>query len=549
MPIELENLNNLSQDRIDESTLLLTELVRDRYPEFDLHPGSVIYNLLIRPQALLHALNLTNIDRLRQSNSLLTATQNPNLADADIIDALLSNYRIERRDGNPASGQILLILNRLAPVQISTSLLFSAAGIRFRATRAFNGVTSPDNVFSSSDRVISPVGDGQYSLLIDVTAIDPGAAGNVSKGTELSPNGPILGLVSSVAAVDFDGGADEESNAELLERASTGVAVPNLGSRLTTRAAIAEAFPAVKDVAVVGAGQPEMRRDRHNAIGLSAGGKTDLYVRTRDTPQTISATKTATLVESSAIDGTWRFDFDRDELPAFYSIRQIRRVDGSTGSSLEIVQDLRRADLSPVPGLSLIPDATDNEAAFTRFQTAEVSFADPKAVNNSVGDKLDFEITLLRMPEIREVHDWLAQDDRRHPGGDLLVRAAVPCMVAVSLVVLRHPDDPEVDVASLQSEIAKTINKLRFGDGRLDSSRIVAAAQPILPSKSRLRLPVGLSGEVLLPSQGSAFIYAYPQSNYELVIPNRPDVGVTSNTVFYSCRSSDVVIDVQTLTA
>ena len=108
-------INDLSEDLVQQNEAFLVQFLQDQYPSLDLTEGRVLRNLLIRPAAIFHTLNDTNIDQLRQSMSLQAIEANPAIATEEIVDAVLSNYRVGRDEGAPAAGQLVPSRRRLLP--------------------------------------------------------------------------------------------------------------------------------------------------------------------------------------------------------------------------------------------------------------------------------------------------------------------------------------------------------------------------------------------------------------------------------------------------
>ena len=542
--ISLEDIKNLDTDRVEEISEFLTDFIKDQHPDLDLTRGSALYNLLIRPQAIYHALNQTNIQRLRDSSSLLSINQDPTLADDEVVDNLLSNYNIERQQGTAASGQLLMIFTSQDPVTVPVGTKFSSSGVDFSPTQVFNGVVNEDDVLSDQDRVIKSIGDNLYSLTIDVAANQEGPSGNLAANTVFTTDGVFNNLKEVVAAEDFDGGKNTESNEELITRMQDGLAVANLGSRLSIESTLRQEFPSVQDISIVGAGNSELTRDKHNTLGLGEGGKVDIYVKTRDAPKSTVVTKEATVIESNELQTKWRLNFDRDDYPGFYEVSQVRRESDSTDYTYEISKDTRSTDLSSVAGSDSSPEGDTSELTFTRYQTAEVTFIDTKKTNLSSGDTEDFKVTVLYMPELDTINDFVRNRQNQHPAGDYLVKGPLPCLVSVGLVIDKDPNVSDIDTEELKSLVSNEVNSTTFEHGSLTAARLTAVVQNNLPGKSHLKLPVEINGKILVPNSDPVWLFSTPSSNYQLTPPDRPELMLTSQTVSFSTKTNDISITV-----
>jgi len=552
MPVEITNINDLTETQLLESEIFLRSLIEADNPNLDLSPGTVLDQLLIKFHAIFQAQQRAGWDRYKQSNSLQEIIKNPELADTDTVDKILSNYLITRSTGAVASGQVLLILNQKTFTSVPISLTFTSNGITFRPTRAINGVTRDDLVVSSNDKLITDINaaNNEYGLLVDVVATTAGVAGNVKQHTAFSVSSNLItNLTQAVAANDFDGGSDTETNQDLVGRLSSGPATKTFGARNTIKPALQANFPSVTDVAVIGAGDPEMLRDKHNTLGITTGGKVDLYVRTRS--QLLNKridTKKAILQDATT--GEWVMTLTRDESLAAYRV-QIREPGTTVNDNKLITQVQRLVDTTAIPGLDFTPVMQDSEHVFTRYQTLQITFTDVEnAVGATNGDSHDYEVDLLTLPEIAEINDFVINRQQRHPGGDYLVKGILPGMVAVGLKIVLGPSEEPPDTDQIKQDISDAINAIDIRTGRLSGDIIVEAVRNNISGRTRLSLPLDLRMEILAPeatispqeaaNDGSLWVF----DNYELVAPNKESLSVSPKTVGFFCDPDDITIDV-----
>ena len=167
-------INDLSAETVQQSEEFLIQFLQDQYPSMDLTEGRVLRNLLIRPAAIFHALNQTNIDQLRQSMSLQAIEANPAIATEETVDAVLSNYRVTRDSGAKARGQIVIVIRDLVATTINAGTVFLADGLTFTNPVAFVGVTTQAVILDDTHRLITKRTDGYYSFVIDVEAAGVG---------------------------------------------------------------------------------------------------------------------------------------------------------------------------------------------------------------------------------------------------------------------------------------------------------------------------------------------------------------------------------------
>ena len=530
------NFSDISADVIDQAEQYLRTMLSEEYPSLDAGEGRVIRTHVINIAAILHAVNRQDYDNLRRSFSPLEIVADPTLADPDIVDAVYANYHVTRSLGNKAAGQVAVIISDLATTAVPNTTVFTANGLNFVLTQTYIGVTTAAAVVSSAERLIEERADGSYVFTVPVVAANVGEQYRMQRGVRFAASPSIVGTVDLQAAADFEGGLATETNAALVARVQQGIAPQVFSGRAQVAAMFQEAVPALVDISQVGLGDPEMLRDRGNIFQGSHGGKADLYVQTQDVPDEIKIVKECTYVG----DQEWQFTLLRDDAPGFYLVTAVVVKDTiSFVGGLSIVSEQRAYDLTLET--DWIQQITSiQEAAYTRYQTSIVKFEDPTTpVATVVGDKVEYDVYVLRMPNIKTLNDLTIDRSKRPEAGDYLVKAAVPAFAAVSLQIHQRAGTAAPDIAAVKRAVASRVNSLGFSIGQLPIALIIDAAQGALE----------LGGTaVITPVDMYAFIYppdTVPTGRIlvhdvnKLVIPNLPARGVTQRTtVFYLPESS-----------
>ena len=120
--------------------------------------------------------------------------------------------------------------------------------------------------------------DGTFTFAVDVQAVLIGLSGGLRQGDLVTPSKPIPNLIRAAATTDFVGGKDAELNADLVNRLELGIAAKswsngnNVAALIRQQAGFSDAI-----VSVVGAGAPEMLRDKHSLFPLAYGNRVDAY--------------------------------------------------------------------------------------------------------------------------------------------------------------------------------------------------------------------------------------------------------------------------------
>ena len=545
MAIEIPDLATLDQVRVEQSFLYATQLLAEKRPGIDTRRG-VIGDLLLDADAIFDAARRENWDRLRRSMSLLAITEDPTLAEDDVVDQTLSNWGIVRQDAARARGEMTIILNDLIAFTVAAGEVFTASGVRFVTETAFAARTDPANVIADTDRALTQIAEDQWAFTIDVVAEEPGSDGLIRKDAVMVPSSTSSAFVKAFAANDFSGGADAETNAELLQQQQEGVAVKAYSSRPATIAAIKaqDEFTDIEAISIVGMGDIEMVRDQHWLFPVSGGGRTDLYLRSQFLPQSRSLTVNATLLEKTPDGGIWQFSLLRDQAPGFYEVTQIRLPSSpADDTGYEITEDIRGVDLT---GDVYVPDIqTALESVYSRYQAATIRFLDTDTDTDALTENdavQSYAVTVSTMPLVREVQEFVGDRDAVNPQGDHLVKAAVPCFLTLNFEIQRQRTTAEIDEAGIKNALAAYVNELDF-PGKLYASALSRVVDERLPDRVDVSA-IDMFGRIRRPDGFQRYIRA----DDILTVPDEPEVFTTGRTVCFFLDTAAIgltVVDVE----
>lgn len=545
------SVKDLSPAAVQQAELTLSQFIKDEFPSMDLSRGRVLRELLIRPAAMFFALNEDNMDRLRRSMSIQQISQDPTLATSDIVDGVLSNLLLTRDAGLQATGQLRIVVSASVVTPIDSDAVFTANGLNYTVTQSFVGVTSASNVVNTGSRLIVSRSDGNFEFLVDVQAEAAGTVYNASDGTRFTINATIPRLVDVVAAFDFVNGRAREDNATLANRAQQGLSPRVLSGRSHIEALLQSNFSEIASMSVIGFGDIEMIRDRHNLFATSHGGKVDIYVRTGSIPERALLTKTAAVSDETT--GKLTVTLSKDDVAGGYEVLAVYRV-GDTPFQLNGTSEPTLLDSLPIitktwthnataTGVEFVPDiATTAEAAYTRYRQVVLEFTDNQSSLKN-GETADYQIYLLRMPKIAEIQDFINDRGIRSPAADYLVRAPVPAVCSVGLEIAAR-NTGEIDISAIKNAVANRVNSLGFSVGHLPGSTVIDAAQGQLPIDGVLDLPINLLAKLHLPDGTTAVV----AGTDELRVPdNISDDQVSARTVAWFVRTSDIDVAVRKL--
>jgi hypothetical protein len=534
------SFSDIDPELVSQAEEYLANFLQEQYPSRDFSEGRVIRDVVVNMAALLTGLNRTDVQELLDSFSPLVIAQDPAKANPDIVDAVYENYGVSRYEGNKASGNLAIIIDDLLTTSVPDTTVFTANGLNYVVTQAYIGVTTADAVVTSAERLIEQRPDGKYVFTVPVVAEEVGESYRAVRGTRFTSSPSIVGAIDIEAAADFEGGTDEETNAELVERTQQGIAPKVFSGRAQVAALFQDQYPALVNISQVGLGDPEMLRDRDNIFAMSTGGRADLYVQTADTPEEVVVVKTCTYLGNNR----WQATIDRDDAPGFYLINAVVENNNTAFSgSLQINSETRGLDLTAetdwvheVEGMV--------QGAYSRYQTAVVQFTDPSTDSGTaVGATALYDFYITRLPDVKTLHDLTIDRSRRPQNGDYLVRAAVPAFAYVSLEVRYRPTTAAPDVNAIKQAIASRINALGFKIGRLPMALIIDAAQGAVEGGGSYTFtPINMYAEIFPPDTVPDGKITLVDVN-ELTIPNLPARGVSQRTtVFYMPVSAINVI-------
>jgi hypothetical protein len=145
------------------------------------------------------------------------------------------------------------------------------------------------------------------------------------------------------------------------------------------------------------------------------------------------------------------------------------------------------------------------------------------------------------MPLISDIDDFLTDVSRVDIGTDLLVRAAVPCVTNISMLIRLLDGDYEdqIDQDGLKEALISRIYGLGFGYGILSVSNVMDIAHDFLTGRSDVGgTTVTLRGEIIAPT-GDLLRFT---DGREIRIPDRSDLLVTPRTTVFLTDASRIDI-------
>jgi len=470
-------------------------VILEREPTAPVQPGAPLDALVIQNQAYLAQLHSDRLSEVSAASSLQAIVEGlAVVSDAD-VDKKVGDYFITRTPAVRASGLVRIVTSNNSPliVQVGFRVSFSTLTYSTTVLQRIYASTTPGVVESATDRILTLRPDGQYEATITVQADQDGLASRLAAGTSLVINTPSTGMVGSSVATDFSGGTSAETNQDLVNRALAGVTAKTLGGGLEhVTALVTSLFPGTL-VAALGIGDVLFTRDQGNLLGISTGGKMDLYVKPSSAVQykTLAITGTVTDAANRGVSTT----ISRTVAAGIYRVLFIRpsAVVGSGGNGPTSVV------VAPEITTGWNPTLLDSrDTSFSARQVLTVVWTDSLGTGTFTNGQLrTYNVDVAYSPQVQQIDDAMVAPAVRPGALDVLVKAGVPCIVAVNVTVFTPASFAKPAAGLLQSAITNKINSLGFGSDVLTSYSLHTAIAAVAPNSDVTALT--MSGLVYAP--------------------------------------------------
>lgn len=544
MAITFPSLLDLPVADVNSARALLAQRLQEKSPTADFRRG-VLHDLLLQLESVVHAGQETYADKFRKAGSISAIEADPTLADDALVDAVLSNFLITRKAGSVSYGEITIVISSQTPTVVGSGATFTAFGKSYKTVATFSAKISAGSVISINDRLIFSLGDGTFGFNINVQAVETGEDTALKQGDRLAMTAPIPGFLYASVNVDFTQGTTTETNTELIARLREGVASKNFSNKYSLTSLVKANYTSVHDIACIGFGDEEQIR-YHGLFPLAHGGRVDAYVRNTGLPSKKNVDVVATLIEHQLNGSLWQVSLDRDTAPGFYEATRIVKEADKDNLSIvngyETVNIIRDYDLTD-NGTGFLPEIEDSlEASFSPFQTATVQFLDTDTdASLELGTKAGYRLTLRYQQNLDAIQLFLSGREVRPSGSDILVKAAIPMDVRLSITIHNRDKNYTVPVNTIRDAVYNYVSNLGF-DSILYESNIIAVVQNQITSDQSIE-SIDLRGRLLYPSGRERYV----NGRTVLKIPDDSANMVSSKTVNYFLDKADIEITVQSV--
>jgi hypothetical protein len=502
----------------------LTNTITSLVPNTDFSEGTVLKELVINPAAIAHAERVCDLEEVRDTLSLVQVLAEDD-SDPTLVDNLLSNFNVVRREGSRATGLINIYTQDTRNIHISETAIFVCGGVELRPTKAFVGVNG--EITTRDTESVSYIQVRQFDATTFVFSITATTIENID--TVLSP-GQACSMTPANSLVDrietgstFTGGTLPENNSQLLQRASVGLSARMLSGKIHIQSLLSSSEDVnILDLAVFGMGDELMLRDAANNGRLSSGGTVDVYVKTAPVPSVSRATLTGTRNS----DGDFEIEIPQSEFPGAYGVERIFFQENLINTNIVPTLGFTVEDDSP-----LITEVA--HARYSKFQTLLVTF-EATSVQASVTET-EFEVDILFMPGIAAVQDIVEDPDIKNRSFDTLVKGVIPVFLNIRVEVTYQQGAVAPTVDEATQAVCDAVNGKLVGTEKFLSSDVVFALKELF-SLGDVQMPVYMMGKAFMPDGSVVFT-----SSTNFIKPPTA-TGISFENSSFFCLPADVEV-------
>ena len=253
----------------------IEQRMAENYPDFDFRRSTALNDMTANTFAALIQPFRNEIDAVKIAQSI----KNYDFITEDQMNDLLFNLLIYRNTGSKAFGKVRMSFSALNDYNYSSITFLTSDGLKFVNSFPIN--ITPVLLSGNIDQ------DGTFYFDVDCESVDTGSQYAVDAGAIVSVDGnfPEIARVTNVNA--FTQSSSKETNFQAFQRAQDATITRTLINEYSIRTVLFNEFPFLRDIKVVGAGDPAMIRDivNINNIDIHTYGKTDIYVDTGTTTE------------------------------------------------------------------------------------------------------------------------------------------------------------------------------------------------------------------------------------------------------------------------
>ena len=561
MATPIENFNLVEGVNIDESQFtqaetlsaqsLIRQYVSDKYVDLDLTELSSLNDLVIRPLTQVFLVIKKLIEDFSKTNTLYEAVNLPETASNNIVDALLSNFSIYRRNGNLSTGKIKVnIQGAPSSVSFPQEMTFTTVdGLVFNPQSEFVAAETPTSA-TQLKLYTDETGTQSYAL-VPVAADSDGSAYNVEQYTPFTVDPISFNLVTATAFSRFTGGDDSETNEQVINRLIPALSTRNLASPVAIEQTLRDNFPSIQQISIHAINSPLMTRNSHNIFGIKAGCMCDVYVKTSSSLDEYYVGATASLITTASeyadlqgYLGKYVVRVTNDEklgpcIPGLYEVSRVTSQESGVFGTYPILLNQRGY------GNLSINSQQENylfdvkEATYSSYANALIVF-DPMLGYGTPVPSLAVNVYALALPDIQRIQSYVNEGGTQTALVDTLVKAVVPCFIETSEIKV------SVKTGTVKAEQLKDllIRYISSVDPKNDTIRIDGLILALKDNENVISVntPILITGTVLAPDRNMTNVSFSTESILE--VPTRLDLGFSRTNIGFFTRGENVPLTI-----
>ena len=506
------DINDLKYEDVISSENLINRLFESSgigYAE-----GSALSELLVKPAAAIHAWQREQSLNIIKNLDIYSIANGSIEGDDDLLDALASTYRIKRADKRASTGSIVIYLTANQPTYINSRYSFSIGPAILSIEGIYVGVPSLKGYNNTPDITYTQIrknAEGRYYIVVPV--IDSSGS-TFSSGHRVDYEGNITEIEEVYVFSDITGGEEREDNKSLAARILQGLSPGVLSTPVQIRGAFQEVFGVHPTrVKVFGTMDREMRRAIDPITYLPLPGCVDVVVL--PSYGIVTEEHTINAVREGA---EYVISLGSDLVSGAYTINLLEIEGVAMPSTVDVVWGLEEGSSHRI-----------RDGRYTAYQTCDLVFT-----ASTSEPSLSCLIKITKAKDIALMQTYIDSSDKRAPGQDTLVRAAIPCLVRGHITV----DSKGMPKEDIQRSIVDGINTMPIGTGKITGQDIIN----FLPENVELVFPFSLTGEVILPETTKTFRAAQGA----LIIPDLIDRGqaFTAKEVGFHTSANNITVGI-----
>ena len=469
------NLDKPTQNQFQQAQAVLQDILNDYDSTLDTKKASAVRQLVIRPYAYIYAqIDKYISNRLQQSSIayLLTSNETQNTT----ADLVASNYFVSRRQSKYARG-IVTAKSTMSSIRVSKNTTFIIDGNPFIVQKTVLGMPQPLDDTNQINYIKTIQLGSFYVCNIPVRAQNSGLL-QIPQGVQVTSPSYIAGVQEFMLTSPVTGGAQDQTDAAMMRRC-----IKKCGASVGTQNAIwtrlQQAPIQVISCKSQGSNQAGCFRARYNNLDIPVGGIVDTYVKTQNQASYTDLILTAT---------NNQLVIDSKKYPTVSGFIRIAGVK---------IQDQNSTATQPSYTVQYTTESNKSSqgARLSQYQKAIITFSQSMAGKTA-------RVSVMYMPGLAEIQDYINSQDVSFIGQDILVKAAVPVTLIIEGSIQSSTQISEQTLRQMRQYIASYINTYQVGTSKLNMDDVARGFRYAYPD-ANLKLPYNI--QVLVPMTNGGY--------------------------------------------